>query len=296
MNYIIVFLFFSLIYFFYLRKTMGEEQSVPRIQRIKKLNKTLDLKNKLEKSQSEKSLDNNNLIYSVNKILPPNIIYKSNSKSNVHENNNINNEKGENKSNENKKENEINENEIKESQIENEEIKVQKNENLTTIDNYKIKYQIGIFKNQSKSKLEELKKLMIQNDNKRINIYDKKIIHLKKYIENKNYCYISPVDGKKIDLNKKLNYYELINDKLKKSTKLFKIQKNNKNTPKKKHNSTDNIFQNSFILNLSRSNSSDIMSISKRFDFNSEYYKERINDFEDKLFKKGINRELKYKN
>ena len=38
------------------------------------------------------------------------------------------------------------------------------------------------------------------------------------------------------------------------------------------------------------------MSISKRFDFNSEYYKERINDFEDKLFKKGINRELKYKN
>ena len=276
---------------------MGEEQSVPRIERIKKLNKTLDLKNKLEKSKSEKSLDNNNLIYSVNKIVPPNIIFKSNSKSNVHENNNhINNEKGEIKSNENKKENEINENEIKESQIENEEIKVQKDENLTTIDNYKIKYQIGIFKNQNKSKLEELKKLMVQNDKKKINIYDKKIMNLKKYIENKNLCYISPVDGKKIDLNKKLNYYELINDKLKKSTKLFKIPKNNKNTPKKKHNSTDNIFQNTFILNLSRSNSSDIMSISKRFDFNSEYYKERINDFEDKLFKKGINRELKYKN
>ena len=87
--------------------------------------------------------------------------------------------------------------------------------------------------------------MISKKENKKINIYDKKILNLRKYISNKDLCYISPVDGRKIETNNIFKNFILNKCKLNKSKsiKTFGIKKNNINN-NLKNQSKDNIFNN----------------------------------------------------
>ena len=267
---------------------MGDEKAIPKFKNIKKLNESNDLINKSNKSINEN--DENNIIYSVNKIPLPN----QTSKSNVYINNNKDN--SENNMYNNKKINEEKSNGNNNIQIE--KLNEEKNDNkvLSILENYKLKYNISLLKNNNRNKLDELLNMISKKENKNINIYDKKILNLRKYITNKNLCYISPVDGRKIETN---NVFQNTIQKIcklnkSKSIKMFGIKKNKINN-KIKNNSTDNIFYNdSTVKNLRRNSSSSYLTLSKKIDFENQLYKEKLMNFENKLFRKGINRELKY--
>ncbi len=263
---------------------MGDEKSIPKLKNIKKLNESNDMIN-----NSNKSIDENNIIYSVNKIPLPN----QTSNNNVYINNNK--ENSENDMNNNNKINEEKSNINNNIQIE--KLKGEKTDNkaLSILENYKIKYNISLLKNNNRIKLDELLNMINKKENKNINIYDKKILNLRKYIINKDLCYISPVDGRKIETNKifKKTFLKNFNLNKSKSIKMFEIKKKNINT-NLKNKSTDNIFYNDSILNNLRRNSSSNLSLTKKMEFENELYKENLTNFENKLFRKGINRELKY--
>ena len=178
-----------------------------------------------------------------------------------------------------------------------EKLKIQNNDTktLSILENYKLKYNINLLKNNNRIKLDELINMISKKENKKINIYDKKILNLRKYISNKDLCYISPVDGRKIETNNIFKNFILNKCKLNKSKsiKTFGIKKNNINN-NLKNQSTDNIFNNDSNLNILRKSNSSYFSLSKNFDFENELYKEKLMNFENRLFRKGINRELKY--
>ena len=228
------------------------------------------------------------IIYSVNKIPLPN-------ESPIN-NENINNKKenSEDNLNNNKKINKVKSN-VNNIQIE--KLKIQNNDTktLSILENYKLKYNINLLKNNNRIKLDELINMISKKENKKINIYDKKILNLRKYISNKDLCYISPVDGRKIETNNIFKNFILNKCKLNKSKsiKTFGIKKNNINN-NLKNQSTDNIFNNDSNLNILRKSNSSYFSLSKNFDFENELYKEKLMNFENRLFRKGINRELKY--
>ena len=144
--------------------------------------------------------------------------------------------------------------------------------------NYKIKKLIKMLKD---------KKTTLNYFNSH-NLYEKKIQELKLYLSNRDLNYVSPVDGRRIEFNRKINKNEIMKNR-NKNTKsnsiyLIKPEINNKYDKffRETYNSSDCLFdeihQRKFNIDLKKF----IFKRNKR-NFDKSFYDNELNNLEDKL-------------
>ncbi len=287
---------------------MGDKQSNQKIKLEKVKNKNNN-KEKEFKNSYEENKDNHPTIYTVNKIdISSN---NNNDNNNIDVNNLLNliekqskkyksikllNNKKTNEEYLEKKLEEIKDNINNFSETKEIGIQTKKEENLKEIENmkfniFKEKYKKQLTSNNSQYKIKKLKEMIKEKNSldyfKKYNLYDKKIKELKIYLSNKDLNYVSPVDGRRIDFNRKINKREIMKNRKNNISNSIGIINNDLN---RKY---DNFFNFNSTRNLFSeiSNSSNVQKLKfkeRKNNFNHIYYKNELFDFEEQLSRTDI--------
>lgn len=287
---------------------MGDKQSNQKIKLEKVKNKNNN-KEKEFKNSYEENKDNHPTIYTVNKIdISSN---NNNDNNNIDVNNLLNliekqskkyksikllNNKKTNEEYLEKKLEEIKDNINNFSETKEIGIQTKKEENLKEIENmkfniFKEKYKKKLTSNNSQYKIKKLKEMIKEKNSfdyfKKYNLYEKKIKELKIYLSDKDLNYVSPVDGRRIDFNRKINKREIMKNRKNNKSNSIGIINNDLNRKYDKffnYDSTGNLFS-------EISNSSNIQKIKfkeRKNNFNHIYYKNELFDFEEQLSRTDI--------
>ena len=287
---------------------MGDKQSNQKIKLEKVKNKNNN-KEKEFKNSYEENKDNHPTIYTVNKIdISSN---NNNDNNNIDVNNLLNliekqskkyksikllNNKKTNEEYLEKKLEEIQDNINNFSETKEIGIQTKKEENLKEIENmkfniFKEKYKKKLTSNNSQYKIKKLKEMIKEKNSfdyfKKYNLYEKKIKELKIYLSDKDLNYVSPVDGRRIDFNRKINKREIMKNRKNNKSNSIGIINNDLNRKYDKffnYDSTGNLFS-------EISNSSNIQKIKfkeRKNNFNHIYYKNELFDFEEQLSRTDI--------
>lgn len=287
---------------------MGDKQSNQKIKLEKVKNKNNN-KEKEFKNSYEENKDNHPTIYTVNKIdISSN---NNNENNNIDVNNLLNliekqskkyksikllNNKKTNEEYLEKKLEEIKDNINNFSETKEIGIQTKKEENLKEIENmkfniFKEKYKKKLTSNNSQYKIKKLKEMIKEKNSfdyfKKYNLYEKKIKELKIYLSDKDLNYVSPVDGRRIDFNRKINKREIMKNRKNNKSNSIGIINNDLNRKYDKffnYDSTGNLFS-------EISNSSNIQKIKfkeRKNNFNHIYYKNELFDFEEQLSRTDI--------
>ena len=287
---------------------MGDKQSNQKIKLEKVKNKNNN-KEKEFKNSYEENKDNHPTIYTVNKIdISSN---NNNENNNIDVNNLLNliekqskkyksikllNNKKTNEEYLEKKLEEIKDNINNFSETKEIGIQTKKEENLKEIENmkfniFKEKYKKKLTSNNSQYKIKKLKEMIKEKNSfdyfKKYNLYEKKLKELKIYLSDKDLNYVSPVDGRRIDFNRKINKREIMKNRKNNKSNSIGIINNDLNRKYDKFfnfNSTGNLFS-------EISNSSNIQKIKfkeRKNNFNHIYYKNELFDFEEQLSRTDI--------
>lgn len=287
---------------------MGDKQSNQKIKLEKVKNKNNN-KEKEFKNSYEENKDNHPTIYTVNKIdISSN---NNNDNNNIDVNNLLNliekqskkyksikllNNKKTNEEYLEKKLEEIKDNINNFSETKEIGIQTKKEENLKEIENmkfniFKEKYKKQLTSNNSQYKIKKLKEMIKEKNSldyfKKYNLYDKKIKELKIYLSNKDLNYVSPVDGRRIDFNRKINKREIMKNRknnISNSIGIINNDLNRKYDDFFNFNSTRNLFS-------EISNSSNVQKLKfkeRKNNFNHIYYKNELFDFEEQLSRTDI--------
>ena len=291
---------------------MGDKQSNQKIKLEKVKNKNNN-KEKDFKNSYEENKDNHPTIYTVNKIdISSN---NNNDNNNIDVNNLLNliekqskkyksikllNNKKTNEEYLEKKLEEIKDNINNFSETKEIGIQTKKEENLKEIENmkfniFKEKYKKKLTSNNSQYKIKKLKEMIKEKNSfdyfKKYNLYEKKIKELKIYLSDKDLNYVSPVDGRRIDFNRKINKREIMKNRNNNKSNSIGIINNDLNRKYDKffnYDSTGNLFS-------EISNSSNIQKIKfkeRKNNFNHIYYKNELFDFEEQLSRTDIRKIL----
>ena len=287
---------------------MGDKQSNQKIKLEKVKNKNNN-KEKDFKNSYEENKDNHPTIYTVNKIdISSN---NNNDNNNIDVNNLLNliekqskkyksikllNNKKTNEEYLEKKLEEIKDNINNFSETKEIGIQTKKEENLKEIENmkfniFKEKYKKKLTSNNSQYKIKKLKEMIKEKNSfdyfKKYNLYEKKLKELKIYLSDKDLNYVSPVDGRRIDFNRKINKREIMKNRKNNKSNSIGIINNDLNRKYDKffnYDSTGNLFS-------EISNSSNIQKIKfkeRKNNFNHIYYKNELFDFEEQLSRTDI--------
>ena len=287
---------------------MGDKQSNQKIKLEKVKNKNNN-KEKEFKNSYEENKDNHPTIYTVNKIdISSN---NNNENNNIDVNNLLNliekqskkyksikllNNKKTNEEYLEKKLEEIKDNINNFSETKEIGIQTKKEENLKEIENmkfniFKEKYKKKLTSNNSQYKIKKLKEMIKEKNSfdyfKKYNLYEKKIKELKIYLSDKDLNYVSPVDGRRIDFNRKINKREIMKNRKNNKSNSIGIINNDLNRKYDKffnYDSTGNLFS-------EISNNSNIQKIKfkeRKNNFNHIYYKNELFDFEEQLSRTDI--------
>lgn len=287
---------------------MGDKQSNQKIKLEKVKNKNNN-KEKEFKNSYEENKDNHPTIYTVNKIdISSN---NNNENNNIDVNNLLNliekqskkyksikllNNKKTNEEYLEKKLEEIKDNINNFSETKEIGIQTKKEENLKEIENmkfniFKEKYKKKLTSNNSQYKIKKLKEMIKEKNSfdyfKKYNLYEKKLKELKIYLSDKDLNYVSPVDGRRIDFNRKINKREIMKNRKNNKSNSIGIINNDLNRKYDKffnYDSTGNLFS-------EISNSSNIQKIKfkeRKNNFNHIYYKNELFDFEEQLSRTDI--------
>ena len=287
---------------------MGDKQSNQKIKLEKVKNKNNN-KEKEFKNSYEENKDNHPTIYTVNKIdISSN---NNNDNNNIDVNNLLNliekqskkyksikllNNKKTNEEYLEKKLEEIKDNINNFSETKEIGIQTKKEKNFQEIENmkfniFKEKYKKKLTSNNSQYKIKKLKEMIKEKNSfdyfKKYNLYEKKIKELKIYLSDKDLNYVSPVDGRRIDFNRKINKREIMKNRKNNKSNSIGIINNDLNRKYDKffnYDSTGNLFS-------EISNSSNIQKIKfkeRKNNFNHIYYKNELFDFEEQLSRTDI--------
>ena len=287
---------------------MGDKQSNQKIKLEKVKNKNNN-KEKEFKNSYEENKDNHPTIYTVNKIdISSN---NNNDNNNIDVNNLLNliekqskkyksikllNNKKTNEEYLEKKLEEIKDNINNFSETKEIGIQTKKEENLKKIEKmkfniFKEKYKKKLTSNNSQYKIKKLKEMIKEKNSfdyfKKYNLYEKKIKELKIYLSDKDLNYVSPVDGRRIDFNRKINKREIMKNRKNNKSNSIGIINNDLNRKYDKFfnfNSTGNLFS-------EISNNSNIQKLKfkeRKNNFNHIYYKNELFDFEEQLSRTDI--------
>ena len=287
---------------------MGDKQSNQKIKLEKVKNKNNN-KEKEFKNSYEENKDNHPTIYTVNKIdISSN---NNNENNNIDVNNLLNliekqskkyksikllNNKKTNEEYLEKKLEEIKDNINNFSETKEIGIQTNKEENLKKIEKmkfniFKEKYKKKLTSNNSQYKIKKLKEMIKEKNSfdyfKKYNLYEKKIKELKIYLSDKDLNYVSPVDGRRIDFNRKINKREIMKNRNNNKSNSIGIINNDLNRKYDKFfnfNSTGNLFS-------EISNNSNIQKLKfkeRKNNFNHIYYKNELFDFEEQLSRTDI--------
>ena len=291
---------------------MGDKQSNQKIKLEKVKNKNNN-KEKDFKNSYEENKDNHPTIYTVNKIdISSN---NNNDNNNIDVNNLLNliekqskkyksikllNNKKTNEEYLEKKLEEIKDNINNFSETKEIGIETKKEENLKEIENmkfniFKEKYKKKLTSNNSQYKIKKLKEMIKEKNSfdyfKKYNLYEKKIKELKIYLSDKDLNYVSPVDGRRIEFNRKINKREIMKNRNNNKSNSIGIINNDLNRKYDKFfnfNSTGNLFS-------EISNNSNIQKLKfkeRKNNFNHIYYKNELFDFEEQLSRTDIRKIL----
>ena len=291
---------------------MGDKQSNQKIKLEKVKNKNNN-KEKDFKNSYEENKDNHPTIYTVNKIdVSSN---NNNDNNNIDVNNLLNliekqskkyksikllNNKKTNEEYLEKKLEEIKDNINNFSETKEIGIQTKKEENLKKIEKmkfniFKEKYKKKLTSNNSQYKIKKLKEMIKEKNSfdyfKKYNLYEKKIKELKIYLSDKDLNYVSPVDGRRIDFNRKINKREIMKNRKNNKSNSIGIINNDLNRKYDKFfnfNSTGNLFS-------EISNNSNIQKLKfkeRKNNFNHIYYKNELFDFEEQLSRTDIRKIL----
>jgi hypothetical protein len=291
---------------------MGDKQSNQKIKLEKVKNKNNN-KEKDFKNSYEENKDNHPTIYTVNKIdVSSN---NNNDNNNIDVNNLLNliekqskkyksikllNNKKTNEEYLEKKLEEIKDNINNFSETKEIGIQTKKEENLKKIEKmkfniFKEKYKKKLTSNNSQYKIKKLKEMIKEKNSfdyfKKYNLYEKKIKELKIYLSDKDLNYVSPVDGRRIDFNRKINKREIMKNRNNNKSNSIGIINNDLNRKYDKFfnfNSTGNLFS-------EISNNSNIQKLKfkeRKNNFNHIYYKNELFDFEEQLSRTDIRKIL----
>ena len=287
---------------------MGDKQSNQKIKLEKVKNKNNN-KEKEFKNSYEENKDNHPTIYTVNKIdISSN---NNNENNNIDVNNLLNliekqskkyksikllNNKKTNEEYLEKKLEEIKDNINNFSETKEIGIQTKKEKNFQEIENmkfniFKEKYKKKLTSNNSQYKIKKLKEMIKEKNSfdyfKKYNLYEKKLKELKIYLSDKDLNYVSPVDGRRIDFNRKINKREIMKNRKNNKSNSIGIINNDLNRKYDKffnYDSTGNLFS-------EISNSSNIQKIKfkeRKNNFNHIYYKNELFDFEEQLSRTDI--------
>lgn len=287
---------------------MGDKQSNQKIKLEKVKNKNNN-KEKEFKNSYEENKDNHPTIYTVNKIdISSN---NNNDNNNIDVNNLLNliekqskkyksikllNNKKTNEEYLEKKLEEIKDNINNFSETKEIGIQTKKEKNFQEIENmkfniFKEKYKKKLTSNNSQYKIKKLKEMIKEKNSfdyfKKYNLYEKKIKELKIYLSDKDLNYVSPVDGRRIDFNRKINKREIMKNRKNNKSNSIGIINNDLNRKYDKffnYDSTGNLFS-------EISNNSNIQKIKfkeRKNNFNHIYYKNELFDFEEQLSRTDI--------
>ena len=291
---------------------MGDKQSNQKIKLEKVKNKNNN-KEKDFKNSYEENKDNHPTIYTVNKIdVSSN---NNNDNNNIDVNNLLNliekqskkyksikllNNKKTNEEYLEKKLEEIKDNINNFSETKEIGIQTKKEENLKKIEKmkfniFKEKYKKKLTSNNSQYKIKKLKEMIKEKNSfdyfKKYNLYEKKIKELKIYLSDKDLNYVSPVDGRRIEFNRKINKREIMKNRNNNKSNSIGIINNDLNRKYDKFfnfNSTGNLFS-------EISNSSNVQKLKfkeRKNNFNHFYYKNELFDFEEQLSRTDIRKIL----
>ena len=287
---------------------MGDKQSNQKIKLEKVKNKNNN-KEKEFKNSYEENKDNHPTIYTVNKIdISSN---NNNDNNNIDVNNLLNliekqskkyksikllNNKKTNEEYLEKKLEEIKDNINNFSETKEIGIQTKKEKNFQEIENmkfniFKEKYKKKLTSNNSQYKIKKLKEMIKEKNSfdyfKKYNLYEKKLKELKIYLSDKDLNYVSPVDGRRIDFNRKINKREIMKNRKNNKSNSIGIINNDLNRKYDKffnYDSTGNLFS-------EISNNSNIQKIKfkeRKNNFNHIYYKNELFDFEEQLSRTDI--------
>lgn len=287
---------------------MGDEQSIHKLELPKKKSNKIN-KNIIDDNNNNQNNEKNPTICSVNKIVStsPNDLnnqvdvnnilnlidkqsnkYKSikllnNNKLSQIQNEGIN-ELKLNENNENGKKNTATQTFQKEFFN---EIQTDKNNWNNVKETYKNKLFTNNYKIKKLIRMLKDKKTTLNYFNTH-NLYEKKIKELKLYLSNRDLNYVSPVDGRRIEFNRKIDKNEIMKNRKKNiksnSIYLIKPEINNKYDKffKETYNSSDCLFEEIHQRKISLDLKKLMFKRNKR-NFDKSFYDNELNDLEDKL-------------